>query len=108
MAQHTPQGQGGDGAALHPSQSHLQPRDWGLVGSGCFGEPPIPPWRRVPLAAPTSSPGRPGRARLQHGRGHSGSSGAEQVPGGAGGATGFADRWRGLGGCSPPSQLGPS
>lgn len=92
----------GDGPTPCWSRSHVQPRGWGLVESGCFGEPHVPPVEERPYLQPW-----PAQHSLAPSTA-SGFRGAEEVPGVLGCAAGFAGSWRGSGGCSPPSQLGPS
>lgn len=78
-------------------------------GRGALESPTSHPWRSAPLAAPTSSLGRPGTAWLPARPGPTAAPAAQRkCLGVLGGATGFAGSRRGSGGCSPPSQLGPS
>lgn len=49
-----------DGPAPHPAQSPTQPRERGLAGSGCFGEPHIPPVEECPAGCSYLQP-RPAR-----------------------------------------------
>lgn len=96
-----------DGPTPHPPQSHMKPRDWGLVGSGCFGEPHIPPVEELPAGCSYLQPRPAWHSRAPSTAGaHSGSSGAEEVPGGVGGCHRLCWQSEGVEGLLPTFPVG--